>query len=200
MVREILRTGGKILSYIVENKSPGLSPNDIVSKRLTESMQNLIDNLRFRELSRAAEENKICEKVQSNTCNKKGNFLLIYFIQPSTCPVPTKRSSTANSTFFHTSVLGTVGPCINSSHPCCHNDLEFFILSHSDTYLDLDIKHYVRGKFVSGSVNDVDLTDTTVVISNLPTPCSVSVTSPSTALASRSRASRRIIFPLLRPS
>jgi len=44
--RETLRTGGKILTHIAENSSPELSLKDIVSKHLTESVQNLIGNLR----------------------------------------------------------------------------------------------------------------------------------------------------------
>ena len=46
MSRETLRTGGKILSDIAENRSPELRPKDIVSKHVTESVQNLIGNLR----------------------------------------------------------------------------------------------------------------------------------------------------------
>jgi len=44
--RETLRTGGKILTDIAENRSPELSPKDIVFKHVTESLQNLIGNLR----------------------------------------------------------------------------------------------------------------------------------------------------------
>jgi len=44
--RETLRRGGKILSDIAENMSPELSPKDIVSKHVTESVQNIIVNLR----------------------------------------------------------------------------------------------------------------------------------------------------------
>jgi len=44
--RETLRTGGKILTHIAENRSPELSPKDIVSKHVTESVQNLTVNLR----------------------------------------------------------------------------------------------------------------------------------------------------------
>jgi hypothetical protein len=41
-----LRTGGKILTDIAENKSPEVSPKDIMSKHVTESVENLICNLR----------------------------------------------------------------------------------------------------------------------------------------------------------
>jgi len=44
--RETLGTGGKILTDIAENKSPELSPKDIVSTHVTESVQNIIRNLR----------------------------------------------------------------------------------------------------------------------------------------------------------
>jgi hypothetical protein len=47
------------------------------------------------------------------------------------------------------------------------NDLEFLIPGDSDTYIDLDIKLYVRGKIVSSSGKDVDLTDTSPFASNL---------------------------------
>jgi len=41
-----LHTGGKIPTDISGNKSPELSPKDIVSKHVTESVHNLIGNLR----------------------------------------------------------------------------------------------------------------------------------------------------------
>jgi hypothetical protein len=41
--RETLRIGGKILIYIAD-KSPEVSPKYIVSKHVTESVQNLIGN------------------------------------------------------------------------------------------------------------------------------------------------------------
>jgi len=44
--RETLRTGGKILTDIAENKSPEVKPKVIVSKHVTESVQNPIGNLR----------------------------------------------------------------------------------------------------------------------------------------------------------
>ena len=46
MGRETLRTGVKILTDIAEKRSPKLSPKDIVSKHVFESVQNLIGNLR----------------------------------------------------------------------------------------------------------------------------------------------------------
>ena len=46
------------------------------------------------------------------------------------------------------------------------NDLKFVIPGDSDTYIDLDIKLYVRGKSVSRSGQDVDVTDTTAVANN----------------------------------
>jgi len=44
--RETLRTGGKIVTDIAENRTPELSPKDIVSKHVTESVHNLTGNLR----------------------------------------------------------------------------------------------------------------------------------------------------------
>ena len=47
------------------------------------------------------------------------------------------------------------------------NDLEFEIPGDSGTYIDVDIKLYIRGKLVSSSGQDVDVTDTTAVTNNL---------------------------------
>ena len=65
------------------------------------------------------------------------------------------------------SVLGTVETVYKPIAPVDQNDLEFLIPSDSDTYIDLHIKFYVRGKLVSVAGKDVDLTDTTVVVNNL---------------------------------
>ena len=46
--RKTLRTGGKILTDIAENKSSEVSPKDIVSKHVTESVPNLLGNTRGR--------------------------------------------------------------------------------------------------------------------------------------------------------
>ena len=53
VARETLRTGGKILTDIAENKSSELSPKDIVSKHVTDSVKNLIGNLHCGGRSRA---------------------------------------------------------------------------------------------------------------------------------------------------
>jgi len=44
--RETLRTGGKILTDIVENKSTAVSAGDIAPKHVTESKQLLVNKLR----------------------------------------------------------------------------------------------------------------------------------------------------------
>jgi len=41
----MLRTGGKILSDIAENRQPDVSAGDIVSRHVTESKRNLISKL-----------------------------------------------------------------------------------------------------------------------------------------------------------
>jgi hypothetical protein len=52
--RETLRTGGKILTDIAENKSHDVSAGDIVSKYVTESAQKLFGTLRGRGRKRPA--------------------------------------------------------------------------------------------------------------------------------------------------
>ena len=55
----------------------------------------------------------------------------------------------------------------NPLAPVEQNDLEFLNPEDSDTYIDLNIKIYKRGKMSSSSDKDVDLTDTTAVANNL---------------------------------
>jgi hypothetical protein len=68
---------------------------------------------------------------------------------------------------IQTAVLGTVETVYKSLAPVEQNDLEFLIPGDTDTYIDLDIKFYVRGEMVSSSVKDVYLTDTTAVANDL---------------------------------
>ena len=64
-------------------------------------------------------------------------------------------------------LLGTVETVYKTLAPVEENDLEFVILGDSDTYIDLDITFYVRGKLVSSSAKAVDMTDTTAVTNYL---------------------------------
>ena len=68
---------------------------------------------------------------------------------------------------IQTAVLGSVETVYKPLAPVELNELEFLIPGDSDTYIDLDINLYVRGKMVPSSGNDVDLTDTTAVANNL---------------------------------
>jgi len=65
------------------------------------------------------------------------------------------------------SVLGMIGAAYKPITPVDRNDLEFFVPADNDTYIDLDIKLYVRGKLISASGMDMDFTDLTVVATPL---------------------------------
>ena len=65
--RENFRTGGKILTGIAEDKSPEVSPKNIVSKHVTESVQNLIGNVRCGVRKRA----RVVAKATSITKRRK---------------------------------------------------------------------------------------------------------------------------------
>jgi hypothetical protein len=167
VVRETLRTGGKIQTDIAENKSPELSPKDIVSKHVTESVQNLIGNLRGggRKRNRGVSRTKAKRALL-----KKGTYTQDF---PQSLFNMSDVTSTSSQfdIFMHrpiqTAVQGTVETVYKPVSPVEKNDLEFLIPGDSDTYFDLDIKLYVRGKMVSSSGKDVDLTDTTAVANNL---------------------------------
>jgi hypothetical protein len=68
---------------------------------------------------------------------------------------------------IQTAVLGSVETVYKTLAPVKQNDLQFLIPCDTDTFIDLDIKIYVRGKMVSSSGKYVDLTDTTAVTNNL---------------------------------
>jgi hypothetical protein len=68
------------------------------------------------------------------------------------------------------------------------SDLEFVIHGDNDTYLDLDIKIYVRGKFIKRDGTDLDETDFTAGTNNflhsLFSQCSISLNGVSVTPAS----------------
>ena len=59
------------------------------------------------------------------------------------------------------------------------NDLEFFIPGDSETYIDQDIKLYVRGKIFGAEGKDLDASDFTAgtnnVLNSLFSQCSISL-------------------------
>ena len=75
-------------------------------------------------------------------------------------------------------MLGTIETADSPIAPLDEKDLEFFIPANNDTYIDLDIKLSVRGKLISVSGNDVDVTDLTVVKNNFHPPllCQYNIT------------------------
>jgi hypothetical protein len=68
---------------------------------------------------------------------------------------------------IQTAVLGTVEKVYKPMAPAEQNDMEFFIPGDSYIYIDLDMKLYFRGKMVSSSGKDVDLTGTIAVANKL---------------------------------
>ena len=71
--RETLRTGGKILSDIAENRSDEVNARDIISRYVTDSTQNLIKTLRGRgqKRRRATKKRKTNKRVK---IIKRDNF------------------------------------------------------------------------------------------------------------------------------
>ena len=64
--------------------------------------------------------------------------------------------------------------------PVDQNDLEFFIPADNETYIDLDIKLYVKGKFIgaTGKISTLQILRRELTISSIL--CSVNVASCST--------------------
>ena len=67
---------------------------------------------------------------------------------------------------IETAVLGNLETMYKPLAHVDQNDLEFLISGETDSYIDLDIKIYVRDKMVSRSGKCVDLKDTTAVANN----------------------------------
>ena len=65
------------------------------------------------------------------------------------------------------SVLGTIETAYKPIAPVELNDLEFLIPGDKENYIRLDIQLYVRGKLVSSSGKNVDVSDHTGVTNNL---------------------------------
>jgi len=65
-----------------------------------------------------------------------------------------------------TSILESVETVYKPFAPVEQSDLEFLIPADSDTYVELDINLYVRGKLVSGEGKDLDNKDFTAVTNN----------------------------------
>jgi len=64
-------------------------------------------------------------------------------------------------------VLVNIETAYKTLAPVDQNDLDFLIPADKDKYIRLDIQLYVRGKLVSCSENDVDVTDHKFVVNNL---------------------------------
>jgi len=67
----------------------------------------------------------------------------------------------------YTSVLETIETAYKPITLVEQNDLEFLIPAEKCNYIHLDIQLYVRGKLVSNSGNNVDVSDHTGVTNNL---------------------------------
>jgi hypothetical protein len=101
--RETLRTGGNILSDIAENKpTASLVARDIVSKRLNESRQNLINKLSClgRKRKRPAKSKRKPPKKAKMT--KKGHLFLNFISRGLAMPEDTDILTVVNSIFSRT--------------------------------------------------------------------------------------------------
>jgi hypothetical protein len=117
-----------MLKDIAENKSPELSPKDIVSIHVTESVQNLIGNLRDGGRKRTTGVSR--KKAKRAYVIKKGtsshDFLQSFVNMSEVTSI-----SSQFDTFMHrpiqTAVQGTVERVYKPLAPVEQNDLEFLI-------------------------------------------------------------------------
>jgi len=76
---------------------------------------------------------------------------------------------------IQTSVVETIETVYKPIAPVEQSDLEFLIPGDLDTYIDLDIKLYIRGKLISADGKDLEATDYTAVTNISYTLYSVNV-------------------------
>jgi len=81
------------------------------------------------------------------------------------------------------------------------SDIEFSVPRHSDTYIDLDLKLFIKGKLTKKDGTDLDNTDFTAGINNflhsLFSQCSISVNGPQITQATKLYNYRAYIETLL---
>jgi hypothetical protein len=102
---------------------------------------------------------------------------------------------------IQTAVVETIETVYKPIAPVEQSDLEFLILDDLDTYIDLDIKHYIRGKLISGNGKDLEATDFTAVTNNclhcLFSQCSVTLNGVSVTQANELYQYRSYLETLL---
>ena len=67
---------------------------------------------------------------------------------------------------IQTSVVETIETVYKPIAPVEQSDLEFLIPGDLDTYIDLDIKLYIRGKLISADGKDLEVTNFRAVTNN----------------------------------
>ena len=75
-----------------------------------------------------------------------------------------------------TSTLEMIKPTYNPIASLDQSDLEFLVPADQDTYIDLNIQLYVRGKLTQADGTDLEPTDTTCVANNLLIPFLINAT------------------------
>ena len=161
--------GGNIMTEIAAN--PG-QKSDILSKHATETVQNIIKKLRGggRKRKRASSHSHKTKRVkiakQKSSKRKdppKAIKRHILVIRISHYPIMSGEVEFVSSEFdfiapkpVHSAILGTDVVHYKPIATVDQNDLEFLIPGDSGTYIDQDIKLYVRGKIIGADGKDLD--------------------------------------------
>jgi len=138
----------------------GESPRDIVSRRVSETAQNLIGKLRGRGRKRKA--NKAVKRKKITAPKKedyKKRYLLlsdiILYWTAVAAAAAAAMSVSLSSEFdifapkpVQASVIETTEVCYKPIASVDQSDLEFLIPSNSDTFIDLNIRLYIRGQLI----------------------------------------------------
>jgi hypothetical protein len=191
---EALRTGGRILTGIADNPTHA-NVRQIISKNVTESLQNLSSKLRgqgrkrkmrvtsSRKPKRAkrAAPPRIKRRRRSTKTTKRHIFLKRISNSLTMSEAPSF-VGTEFDIFAPTPVQSGVEQTIDTIYkPVASVDqsnLQFVIPGDPDTYLDLNIKLYVKDKLVkadgSGALDNTDFTAVTnTLLHSLFSQCSI---------------------------
>jgi hypothetical protein len=173
--REALRIGGKILSDTAMTEHPQIEARDITSKNLSESTGNIIKKVRGGggRKRKKRRGNYITQTYSKESQNYKKRCIFLNYI--SSCLAMSEEVADYLSTNFdifpskpvQTSVLESIETSYKTVASIDQSDLEFRMPADSETYLDLDIKLYIRGKLTKADGTSLDDKDFTAGVNNL---------------------------------
>ena len=171
---ETLRTGGRILSDVADNTAGDVKPRHIIAKHVSDSAQTYSKTAGQCPYTHRATIEGLPRRRRRGPRRpelQNGHLCIGRFI-----PYPTMAADvvSAISEFdmfatrpVQSSTIETIETAYKPIASLDQSDFEFLIPADHDTYIDLNIQLYIRGKLTQADGKDLELTDVTCVANNL---------------------------------